>query len=66
MICALDAVKDSVDILTQRLKQNIKFYNDNVDEFFRMKVDLGATYADAENVLSIDELAQMASVKPIK
>ena len=65
VICALDAAKNSVDLLAQRLKNNLKFYNDNVDEFLRFKVDIGATYADATNVLSIDELAEVASVKPV-
>ncbi|MBI3252534.1 MAG: response regulator [Candidatus Omnitrophica bacterium] len=59
-VCAIDAVWANLEVIAKRFRDNLKFYNDNVAEFYRLELTAAAAAADSENVFSAEELVETA------
>ncbi|MGB3480024.1 MAG: HD domain-containing phosphohydrolase, partial [bacterium] len=59
-ICAIEAMKNSAELLVKRLKKSIYDYNNKHKQDFKLSLSIGTTYYDPENPCSIEELLELA------
>lgn len=59
-ICAIEAMKNSAELLVKRLKKSIYDYNNKHKQDFKLSLSIGITYYDPENPCSIEELLERA------
>jgi diguanylate cyclase (GGDEF)-like protein/putative nucleotidyltransferase with HDIG domain len=59
-ICAIEAKKDSAQILINRLRKNLDDYNKVQKNNYSLTLSIGTTYYDPNNPCSIEELLEQA------
>ncbi len=59
-ICAIEAKKDSAEILMKRLRKNLDVYNKERKHDHQLSISIGTTYYDPCKPCSVDELLQQA------
>jgi diguanylate cyclase (GGDEF)-like protein len=59
-IIAVDATRESTDILLDRLQKNIKALNSMEGRTYEISLSIGSVYVDCESSLSINEMLAKA------
>ncbi|HEC78745.1 MAG TPA: PAS domain S-box protein [candidate division WOR-3 bacterium] len=59
-ICAIEARKDSAQMLIKRLRKNLFNYNKNSQNKVKLSLSIGTTYYDPENPCPVEELLEYA------
>ena len=59
-ICAIEAKKDSAEILMNRLRKNLDIYNKKRKHDHQLSISIGTTYYDPCKPCSVDELLEQA------
>lgn len=59
-VCAVDSAKENIEIMVGRFMTNLKFYNDNMPDYYKIKVKVGAITIGMDNILSVEDSVQLA------
>ncbi|PIU39942.1 MAG: hypothetical protein COT00_04335 [Candidatus Omnitrophica bacterium CG07_land_8_20_14_0_80_50_8] len=65
-VCAIDSLKSNIDLMAKRFLTNLKLYNDNMPDYYKIKVRIGAISVGADNLLPVEDIIQLAAENIVK
>ncbi|GEM_PF-4583840 len=65
-LCAIDAMKNNIPLIAGRFIANLKRFNDNMPDYYKVQVQIGAIAVLPDNTLSVENILKLASENILK